>query len=144
VKKVEAIIEIRTTPQQIIKAFTDLKMLEDWWHVERALVEKKAGGLYILAWNISEMGFGYVSSGTFKTYVPDKEIVVENLIYLNPERSFLGPMSLTVRATKAKELTSVYLCQDGYQSGRDWDWYYEAVKNAWPSVLQDLKKYLEK
>lgn len=61
-----------------------------------------------------------------------------------PERPFLGSMGLTVRAVKNDGLTNVYLCQDGYQEGDDWDWYYQAVKEAWPNVMQEFKKYLEK
>ena len=32
----------------------------------------------------------------------------------------------------------------GYQSGGDWDWYYEAVTAAWPVVVKTIKDYLEK
>jgi hypothetical protein len=52
-------------------------------------------------------------------------------------------MSLTVRAEQNKGETEVYLCQDGYGEGGDWDWYYEAVKYAWSEVLKTLKEYLE-
>lgn len=53
-------------------------------------------------------------------------------------------MSLTVRAEQQGDLTEVHLCQDGYQYGEDWDWYYEAVKEAWPAVMKSFKAYLEK
>ncbi len=55
----------------------------------------------------------------------------------------LGPMTLTIMATQKAAITEVYLCQDGYQDGPDWTWYYEAVKQAWPVVMQELKNYLE-
>jgi hypothetical protein len=51
---------------------------------------------------------------------------------------------LTVSAKQKWNSAELTLCQDGYQNGVDWDWYYEAVKLAWPSVAQNLKKYLEK
>jgi len=143
-KKVEAAIEIKTTPANVIRAFTDINMLRDWWSVERALIETRSGGVYTLAWNISDKGFGYISSGTIKRYQPENLLEIENFVYLNPERSILGPMTLTVKTTEKEGGTELYLCQDGYQEGTDWDWYYEAVKKAWPAVLLTLKGYLEK
>lgn len=53
-------------------------------------------------------------------------------------------MTLTVKTTEKGGGTELYLCQDGYQEGSDWDWYYEAIKKAWPAVLLTLKEYLEK
>ena len=143
-RKVEASIEINVPPRRVIQAFTDTELLRGWWSVERALVEPKVGGLYTLAWGVSEKGFGYVSSGSIKSYDPESTLVVDNLVYMNPERPLFGPMSLTVKATQNGIGTEVYLCQDGYQQGADWDWYYEAVINAWPKVLKNLKSHLEK
>ena len=143
-RRVEVTISIQTSSEKIIAAFTEPEMLKDWWAVERMLIEKKPGGLYTLAWNISEKGFGFVSSGIIKEYQVDSLLVIENFIYLNPEKTFLGPMTLTVSAKQKGNSAELTLCQDGYQIGADWDWYYEAVKLAWPSVAQNLKKYLEK
>lgn len=47
-KKVEVTIDIKTSPNRVISAFTDPKMLADWWHVEKALIETKPGGVYTL------------------------------------------------------------------------------------------------
>ena len=52
-------------------------------------------------------------------------------------------MSLNVQARQNGIGTHVYVCQDGYQEGAEWDWYFEAVKQAWPTVLKTLKEYLE-
>ena len=142
-KKVEVIIEIAVIPEMIIKSFTDPKMLRDWWGVERSLIEKRPGGIYTLTWNVSEKGFGYVTSGIISEYQFDHKIVIENLVYLNPEKSILGPMKLTVTAKKKKEGSELYICQDGYREGGDWEWYFQAVKKAWPVVTNELKKYLE-
>lgn len=143
-KKVEVTIDINSEQKTIISAFTDTDKLRDWWNVEQTLINKKVGGLYTLTWNISDKGFGYVSTGTIKEYHPDKILVVENLVYLSPNKPFLGPMTLTIKTKEKDDIAELYLCQDGYQSGADWDWYYEAVKQAWPVVLQTLKSYLEK
>lgn len=142
-KKVEATILIETNPEQVISAFTNPEKLAGWWQVEKTLIELKPGGLYTLAWVVTEKGMGYVSTGIIKTYQPESELVIENFVYLNPGKPFLGPMSLTVRATEKEVGTEVYLCQDGYHSGEGWDWYYEAVKQAWPQVMKTLKNYLK-
>lgn len=142
-RKVEVTTDIQATPSEIIAAFTETKMLREWWHVERSLIDKRPGGLYTLTWNISDKGFGFVSTGVIKEYQENSKLVVENFVYLNPEKSFLGPMILTIEAKEKPNTTSFYLCQDGYQQGADWDWYYEAVRQAWPQVVQKLKDYLE-
>ena len=41
------------------------------------------------------------------------------------------------------EITKVGVVQSGYQYGDDWDWYYNAVVQAWPQTLEKLKKYIE-
>lgn len=142
-RKVEVNIQIKTKSKNVIKAFTDQKMLSEWWNVEKALIEKREGGLYTLTWNVTDKGFGYVSSGIIEKYSPENELVIANFVYLNPERPFFGPMKLIVKASERNGMTDLYLCQDGYQKGADWDWYYEAVKNAWPSLMEEFKKYLE-
>ncbi len=143
-RKVEVTTNIDATPATIIAAFTDTEMLRDWWSVERTLIDKRPGGLYTLAWNISEKGLGFVSTGIIKEYQPDSILIVDNFVYINPDKSFLGPMTLTITAKERSEMTEFYLCQDGYQNGTDWDWYYVAVNQAWPTVVQTLKDYLEK
>lgn len=90
-RNVEVRIKIKTSPEQVIKAFTDPKMLKDWWQVEKTLIQKKVGGLYTLTWQVTKQGFGYVSSGIIKSYQKDKEIIIDNFVYLNPEKPFLGP-----------------------------------------------------
>jgi hypothetical protein len=49
-----------------------------------------------------------------------------------------------VKLENGSSLTKLKLVQGGYQNGDDWDWFYEAVKNAWPNVLEELKMFLEK
>jgi hypothetical protein len=52
---------------------------------------------------------------------------------------------LEVKAIAKDKGCSMYLRQGPYPENRgaDWDWFYEAVVDAWPKVLQELKKYLE-
>ena len=104
--------------KEIIEAFTDPVMLHAWWDVERTLIEKRIGGLYTLAWGITDKGFGFVSTGMIKNYIPESVLEIDNFIYLNPTISILGPMKLTVYAKEKNRGSELYLCQDGYQSGR--------------------------
>lgn len=142
-RKVEVIENIKVSPGIIISAFTDAKMLKDWWGVERTLIERKVGGLYILAWNISDKAIGFVSTGIISDYNSENILVIDNFVYLNSDKPFLGPMLLTIKANEKGGITELYLSQEGYQSGNDWNWYYETVKQAWPTVLHALKNYLE-
>lgn len=143
-KKVEVTIGIDVPSKLVIQAFTDEQMLSAWWSVESALIGKQPGGVYTLTWGISENGFRFVSTGKIKEYDAESKLVIDNFIYLNPERPMLGPMTLTIKTIPKDRGSEVYLCQEGYQSGEDWEWYYEAVKEAWPKMMRVLKNYLEK
>jgi uncharacterized protein YndB with AHSA1/START domain len=39
-RKVEVKINIRTSPEKVIAAFTNPDMLKEWWFVEKTLIEK--------------------------------------------------------------------------------------------------------
>jgi hypothetical protein len=70
---------------------------------------------------------------------------IEKYIYLNPEKPFLGPQELTVKAVLSGKGSKVSLAQGPYPENvnADWDWFYKAVVDAWPKVLEVLKKFLE-
>ncbi len=142
-RKVEVTKAIQATPDKIISAFTEPDMLKDWWDVERALIEKTVGGLYALAWNISDAAIGFVSTGVIREYNPQSFLVIDRFVYLNPTKPFLGPMTLQIKVTGKGNISELYLCQGGYQQGADWDWYYKAVRQAWPVMVDKLKNYLE-
>jgi uncharacterized protein YndB with AHSA1/START domain len=143
-KKVAYSVEIDTLPGKIIQAFTDPVMLKEWWGVERCLIDLSVAGPYALAWKISERGFGYVSTGIIKKYHPNHYLIIDNFVYFNPDRPILGPMKLTITVKEMSEKSKLTICQEGYGEGPDWDWYYNAVKKAWPVAGKNLKKYLEK
>jgi uncharacterized protein YndB with AHSA1/START domain len=144
-RSVESRIGIAVSPDKVIRAFTDPGMLAGWWGVERTLIELKAGGIYTLAWGISGEGIKYVSSGIVKEYDASRLLHVEKYIYLNPERSFLGPLELSVLAEPSGSGSRLILSQGPYPENRgdDWDWFYDVVNGAWPVVLEKLKTFLE-
>ncbi len=143
-RKVEAAIEINASSSKVFDAFTEPELLKGWWGVERCLVEKKQGGLYSLAWGISDKGFQYVSTGVISVYIPDKELLIDHFVYFNPGKPILGPTYLRIHIKENIDTTSLLLTQGIYQTGGDWDWFYESVLDAWPKVLLELKKFLEK
>ena len=142
-REVNATVVIHTPPERVIRAFWDHSMLSGWWGVEQAYTRPKAGAPYILTWQNTEQGFGYITSGVISAYDRESHLEIDRFMYLNPQREILGPMKLSVKAEEKDEASSLYLCQSGYQTGGDWDWYYEIVKDTWPRVLEELKVFLE-
>lgn len=142
-RRVENTITIHQPASKVFDAFTEPSQLKNWWGVERCLVEKKQGGLFSLAWDINSNGFHYISSGIITVYVPQKELMVDHLVYFNPEKQILGPTFLSIRLKEENNITTLQLIQGGYQYGGDWDWFFDSVMQAWPKVLEDLKKFLE-
>lgn len=143
-RKVENTISINVKPEKIFTAFLDPKMLRDWWGVEKTLIEAKEGGNYALAWSVSENGFGYVTTGRIETFEQNRALKINNFLYFNPKMEIIGPTCLSITVTDQNEIPSLTVCQSGYLDGGHWDWYYNAVHEAWPAVLRHLKTYLEK
>jgi hypothetical protein len=142
-RKTEVQTSIRAAAHQITGAFLIHEHLKGWWYVQRSLVEPKKGGVWTLAWEVTEAGIKYVSSGTIGEYEPGKYLRIDNLVYLNPERQILGPMQLEIFVDDMGTVSEVKVVQSDYQYGGDWDWYYDAVVQGWPHAVQLLKKYLE-
>jgi uncharacterized protein YndB with AHSA1/START domain len=142
-RKVECDISIKAKPASIIAAFVEADALKIWWNVDMSMIEPTPGGVYLLAWNAGPSAFGYVTTGIIGEYEAHTKLVIEKFFYLNPEKPVLGPMTLSIQVKKETSGTICHLCQDGYGTGADWDWYYEAVKGAWPEVLKSLKVFLE-
>ena len=142
-RKLDFKIDIHAEPQIVLRAFIDESMLRNWWNVERSLIQPRNNGLYILAWKISESGFGYITSGRINTYNPGSLLLIDKVCYMNPERPLLGPMRIRIRVKPSQGMTRLMIRQSGYGKGMDWDWYFLAVKEAWPAVLVQLKGLLE-
>ena len=141
---VESSILIHCKAERVIASFLEEEDLKGWWGVQRCLVDKKVHGSWALAWEISSAGIKYISTGIITTYQPASHLIISNLAYFNPDRQILGPMQLELLAEQTQpHETKLKLIQSGYQYGGDWDWYYEAVVNAWPVALRVLKNYLE-
>jgi len=141
---VEASVLIVKPPEFVLSAFTDDRHLKNWWAVERSFIQLKRGGLYSLVWNVSGDTMGFVTTGIVAEYIPGCQLKIENVVYFSPQRPILGPMEIMVLTTPERIGTTLTVVQSGYQNGADWDWYYNAVKEAWPAVVLKIKDYLEK
>ncbi|HEX5171999.1 MAG TPA: SRPBCC domain-containing protein [Cyclobacteriaceae bacterium] len=143
-KVVESSINLDLPPQEVLDVFIRQEHLKAWWGVDRSLIELKRGGLYSLVWQNRESCVEYVSTGVIEEYLPACQLKIRNLVYINPQRPILGPMELLVMTTPNDDRTTqLTVIQSGYQQGPDWDWFYEAVLQAWPDVLIQVKKYLQ-
>jgi uncharacterized protein YndB with AHSA1/START domain len=142
-RAVKASIGIAVAPAIAIQAFLDLEAIKKWWHVDRGVLEPRAGGVWAFAWERSEHGFKYVITGRIKTLEQGKRLVITEMLYFNPDRPIFGPMALMVEAVPAAQGCVLTITQDGYGDGPEWDWYYKVVSWAWPEVAKEIKDFLE-
>lgn len=96
-----------------------------------------------MVWQKSHNSLEYISTGIVAEYLPDCQLKIENMVYVNPQRPIFGPMTLMVLTTPEKVGTTLTVVQSGYQYGPDWDWYYNIVKETWPLVILKIKTYVE-
>lgn len=141
-RQVAASVRLPVAPGRALVAFLEPTDLRAWWGVERALVEPRTGGLYALAWGVTEAGFRYVSTGVVGEYHPARVLRIDHYTYFNPDRQILGPMRLRLEAVPEGRHTRLDVVQDGYLDGPDWDWYHDAVAAAWPVALEALEAHL--
>ncbi|MFP2994818.1 SRPBCC domain-containing protein [Spongiivirga sp. MCCC 1A20706] len=143
-RKVDTVLAMAVEPQMIISAFTDYELLKRWWGVSKCSISKKTDGIYFLVWQTPNGSIKYVSSGIIDAFNPTNKLKIKNFTYLCEGRPILEGMTLEILVKSQKNgMSEVHLCQDGYQNGEHWDWYYTAVAKAWPEMLNTLKKYLE-
>lgn len=137
-------INILAQPERVLEAFTNPIDLKNWWGVERSFIELKEGGIYSILWGISESGIKYSSSGIIKSYIPNKILDLEKMIYLNPDRSILAPINMTISVTRNENGTLLKVKQGPFKTdSKDWVWYHDAVMKGWKMALVNLKNYLE-
>jgi uncharacterized protein YndB with AHSA1/START domain len=142
-RTVTAEITLNANPSVVLRAFVDIDAMKKWWSVDRGLVEARSGGVWALCWERSAAGFRYVTAGVIRSYHPAERLEIEKIVYCNPDHIIFGPMEIDVNVKADANGTHLTLRQDGYQKGAEWDWYYQAVLNAWPEALKMLKKYCE-
>ncbi len=142
-RHVETTVRVNAAPEAVLRAFTDVEAMRQWWGADRGLVEPREGGVWALAWERSAQGFKYVTTGRIASMEPGCRLCIADLVYFNPDRAVLGPMMLTVQVTAVDGGCLLTIRQDGYRDGPDWDWYRDAVSQAWPEVAKLVKRFVE-
>lgn len=143
-RRIARSILVKADAERALRAFLDPEQMKQWWGAAQARVEERKGGIWALAWRgEDEKGYGTVVSGVLKSFHPGKRILLEPLVYFNPERAVLGPMRLSISVRKQEGRTRVTVRQQGYGEGPDWDWYYEVTEQGWKESLRHLKEFLE-
>jgi uncharacterized protein YndB with AHSA1/START domain len=143
-RKVARSIQIQAEPRRVLNAFLELVELKQWWGVSDGLVEARKGGVWTLVWRHDTGGYRYAVSGVIKSLAPEKRLRIEPLVYMNAERTILGPMRLSLALSGKEGRTRIRVRQDGYQQGAEWDWTYQAMQTGWTEALKNLKRYLER
>jgi uncharacterized protein YndB with AHSA1/START domain len=142
-RMVRTSLQIAASAERVLAAFLTVSDLKRWWGAAQGLIEARKGGLWTLAWADEAGGYKYAVSGVVKSLLPGKRLRIEPLVYLNAERSILGPMRLSLSLREKEGRTRISVRQDGYGEGPEWDWYYEATGPAWKESLRSLKAFLE-
>ena len=141
---VQSEIRIKANTSEILDALLTIKHLKQWWGVDSGLIQKKDGGLYTLTWLRSKDGIKFISSGRIKLYNRRSHLHLEDMVYINSEKPIIGPCQLRFDIEEKSNYSILKVVQTGFQKGKIWDWYYQAVSDGWPEALIMLKKYLEK
>jgi uncharacterized protein YndB with AHSA1/START domain len=143
-RKVARSIQIHADPRRVLDAFLELDQLKQWWGASDGLIDARKGGLWTLGWKEATGGYKYVVSGVIKSLVPEQRLRIDPFVYMNAERSILGPMRLSISVLGKEGRTRIRVRQDGYGQGAEWDWYYESVQTGWTEALKNLKRFLER
>lgn len=138
-------IFIQAIPERVFYAWVSLADLNGWWGVEKCHIDPWKGGAYGIAWFVTEAGIKYSNHGVIRIWQPGRRLKVGDWMWFSAERPFMCGMTMDVSMRKKGDGTLLTVMQDGYHDGdSDWQWYHQAVTEAWPRVLQQLKRYLER
>ena len=142
-RSVVAEINLPVESKTGLEMFTKHEHLKAWWQVTRSYIVLDPGGGYTLSWQEDEKRISFVTTGIIRDYREGELLEIENLTYCNPAYPILGGMELSVYVTNLDDGCTLRVTQSGYGTGEAWDWYYEAVKEAWPTVLVALHSYVK-
>jgi len=126
-----------------MRALTDFQDLRRWSGASRALVQPHKGGVYTLTWEAEDGAIACVASGVVKSFLPDKRLRIDSLVFLDHERGILGPMRLSFNLAAREGGTRLSVRQDRIGEGPRWDWYHDAIFQEWKESLLRIKKILE-
>ncbi len=126
-----------------MRALIEFQDLRRWSGASQALVQPCKGGVYTLTWDREDGGIVCAASGVVKSFLPDKRLRIDSLVFLDGERGILGPMRLSFNLAPREGGTRLSVRQDGIGEGPLWDWYHDSVLQGWKDSLLRIKKFLE-
>jgi len=137
-------IEIERPAESIIDALLDSSHLANWWGVDKAFIEQRVGGLYVLAWLWGDTGVRFVQTAKISLLNKRSYLHLEDVIYVNAEKGIFGPFTIRFEIENINDSSLLKVTQDGFRQKLDQKWYYEMMADSWPQVLLFLKQYLER
>lgn len=143
-RKVEAEIEIKSSPEKVWRALTDAKELMRWFPLE-AEVEPGEGGKIVYAWGDLYPG----EEAVIEKWLPQRRL---RIVYHQGVTDELGMPDASSEAEvlavdyyiEGKGGTTVLrLVHSGFGSDEQWDDWYDGTVRGWQFELRALRNYLE-
>lgn len=144
-------IEVRATPERVLRAFFDPRDIGHWWQAARSVTVPRPLGTYAVEWPPSEhrdllLGrLGGAFHGTVMEYRPGAECFVADAYWSPPEGDPVGPMAMEIRCQPGQDegVTRLTVRQSAEDEGPRWRRYFELVDKEWLRTLPDLKYHIE-
>jgi uncharacterized protein YndB with AHSA1/START domain len=128
---------IKTTPERLWSALTDMNFAQQYWLGARPEAEWKVGG----SWRIAYPDGRVTDTGEILEFVPLKRLAIKWRHELRPELKTEGwslcTMEIEPAAGEAVKLTVTHSIE------REASKLIEAVSGGWPQILSNLKTLLE-
>jgi uncharacterized protein YndB with AHSA1/START domain len=128
---------IKTTPERLWTALTDMTFAQQYWLGARPEAEWKVGG----SWKIVYPDGRITDTGEILEFVPRKRLAIKWRNEFRPELKAEGwslcTMEIEPAAGEAVKLTVTHSIE------REESKLIEAVSGGWPQILSNLKTLLE-
>ena len=127
---------IRTTPEKLWSALTDVEFMKQYWFGMRCECEWKTG----TSWKLVSDGGQVFDDGEIVEADPPRRLVIRWRHQIRPELKAEGPSLCTMELVPqagAVKLTITHSIE------RDPSKFIEAVSGGWPKIVSNLKSLLE-
>lgn len=127
---------IRTTPEKLWSALTDVEFMKQYWFGMRCVCEWKTGS----SWKLMSNDGQIFDDGQIVEADPPRRLVIRWQHQTRPELKSEGPSLCTMELEQqagAVKLTITHSIE------RDPSKFIEAVSGGWPKIVSNLKSLLE-
>ena len=130
------VIYIRTTPEKLWSALTDVEIMKQWWFGVRCESQWTAGSPWKLV-----SGDGQVfDSGRIVEAEPPRRLVIRWRHQKRPELEAEGDSLCTIELEPSGSAVRLSIT---HTIERDPSKFIEAVSGGWPKIISNLKSLLE-